>query len=81
MLLDAEVDVNAQGGSCGSALQAASDRGHKKVVKMLKDAGADINAHGGDHGNALQVASEADRSRAALRGECWTNPALPTHGI
>jgi ankyrin repeat protein len=35
MLLDKGADVNAQGGEYGSALQAASDRGHKAVVKLL----------------------------------------------
>jgi hypothetical protein len=38
--LDKDADVNAQGGSYGNALQAASYGGHKQVVKMLLDAGA-----------------------------------------
>ncbi|THY04866.1 Pfs, NACHT and ankyrin domain protein [Aureobasidium pullulans] len=37
-------DVNAQGGYYGSALQAASVRGHDKIVQMLLDEGADVNA-------------------------------------
>ena len=44
MLLDQGVDVNAQGGEFGSALQAASSKGHEKVVQMLLDQGADVNA-------------------------------------
>ena len=40
VLLDAGVDVNAQGEGYGTALQAASIGGHEKVVKMLLDAGA-----------------------------------------
>jgi hypothetical protein len=50
-------DVNAQGGRCGNALQAASYGGHEKVVRMLLDTGADVMAEGGDYGNALQAAS------------------------
>ena len=40
MLIDAGVDVNAQGGECGNALAAASVRGHERVVQMLIGAGA-----------------------------------------
>ena len=40
LLLNKDADVNAQGGYFGNALQAASYRGHKQVVKMLRDAGA-----------------------------------------
>ena len=43
MLLDKGVDVNAQGGRFGNALQAASERGHEKVVTMLLDKGADVS--------------------------------------
>ncbi|KIX05451.1 uncharacterized protein Z518_06323 [Rhinocladiella mackenziei CBS 650.93] len=56
-MIERAVDVNAQGGLHGSALQAASFCGHEKVVKMLIDAGADVNAQGGEYGNALQAAS------------------------
>ena len=57
MLLDKGADVNAQGGWYGNALQAASSRGHEKVVQILLDKGAEINAQGGIYGNALQAAS------------------------
>ena len=50
-------NINAQGGEYGNALQAASYRGHEKVVQILLDKGADINAQGGRYGNALQAAS------------------------
>ena len=50
-------DVNAQGGHYGTALRAASSRGHDKVVELLLDKGAEINAQGRFHGNALQAAS------------------------
>ena len=49
--------INTQGGYYGNALQAASYRGHDKVVQILLDKGADINAQGEYYGNALQAAS------------------------
>jgi ankyrin repeat protein len=57
LLLDAGVDVNAQGGKFGNALQAASVNGYEQVVKLLLDAGADVNAQGGHFDSALQAAS------------------------
>jgi ankyrin repeat protein len=51
------IDVNAQGGKYGNALQAASYRGHGTVVKMLLDSGADVNIQRGEYDNALQAAS------------------------
>ena len=48
--------VNAQRGRFGNALQAASHRGHDKVVQMLLGAGADVNAEGGEYSNALLAA-------------------------
>ncbi|KAI9766598.1 MAG: hypothetical protein M1840_006409 [Geoglossum simile] len=57
LLLDKDVDVNAQGGYYGNALQAASDQGHEQIVRLLLDRGADINAQGGIYGNTLRAAS------------------------
>lgn len=57
LLLDQRAEVNAQGGSCGNALQAASYECYEQIVKMLLDQGADVNAQGRDYGNALQAAS------------------------
>ncbi|KAF2186078.1 hypothetical protein K469DRAFT_574043, partial [Zopfia rhizophila CBS 207.26] len=46
------------GGYYGTALKAASDGGHEKVVEMLLSNGADVNAQGGSYeGTALQAAS------------------------
>lgn len=53
----AGADVNAQGGYYGSSLEAASSKGHEKVVELLLVAGADANAQGGYYGNALEAAS------------------------
>ena len=51
--------INAQGGDCGNALQAASYRGHEKVVTILLDKGANVNAQDKLYSNALQAASES----------------------
>jgi ankyrin repeat protein len=57
MLLDKGVDVNAQVGYYGNALQAASVYGHKEIATLLLDKGADVNAQGGEYGSALCAAS------------------------
>ena len=56
-LLEMKVDVNAQGGEYGNALQAALMGGHEAIAKLLIENGADVNAQGGFYGNALQAAS------------------------
>jgi hypothetical protein len=57
--LDEKVpDLIAQGGHYGSALQAASNNGHKEIVQLLLESGADVNAQGASFGNALQAASD-----------------------
>ncbi|CUS15230.1 unnamed protein product, partial [Tuber aestivum] len=56
LLLRRGADVNAQGGVCGNALQAAAYRGHESVVQLLLERGAEANAKGGHYGNALQAA-------------------------
>jgi ankyrin repeat protein len=57
-LLEHGADVNAQGGVYGTALQAASARGHAEIVRQLLERGADVNAQGGENGTALQDASD-----------------------
>jgi len=50
--------VNAQGGHCGNALQAASFWGDLKVVRYLLERGANANAQGGRYRTALASARE-----------------------
>jgi ankyrin repeat protein len=50
-------DIDAQCGYYGSALQAASFKGHLGIMKMLIGAGADVNAQSGNLYSALQYAS------------------------
>jgi ankyrin repeat protein len=57
MVETTQTDVNAQGGEYGNALQAASYKGHMKIVQLLLEKGAEVNAQGGKYGNALQAAS------------------------
>lgn len=57
-LLDNSVDVNAQGGRYGTALQAASyHQANMLILQHLLDHGANVNAQGGKYGTALQAAS------------------------
>lgn len=64
--LSANVDVNAQGGYYGNALQEASVYSHEEVVRLLFDEGADVNAHGGKYGNALQAAWKVGHEQVVL---------------
>ncbi|KAH0537579.1 hypothetical protein FGG08_005645 [Glutinoglossum americanum] len=57
LLLEKGVDVNADGGLYGNALQAASRHGHDAVARILLENGADANGEGGYLGSALQAAS------------------------
>ncbi|KIM94779.1 hypothetical protein OIDMADRAFT_34784 [Oidiodendron maius Zn] len=50
-------EVNAQGGDYGSALQAASGRGHEQIVKLLEK-GADVNV--------LQAASDRGQEQIVI---------------
>jgi ankyrin repeat protein len=57
VLLEKGANVNAHGGKCGTALQAASVHGQEATVALLLKKGADVNSQGGEYGNALQAAS------------------------
>ena len=46
-------NVNAQGGDCSNALQAALLGRHQEIVRLLLDKGANTNARGYRYGNAL----------------------------
>ncbi|PNP58266.1 hypothetical protein THARTR1_01781 [Trichoderma harzianum] len=50
------INVNAQGGIFGSALQAAAFSGQTESIRLLLDRGADVNARGGKCGSALNAA-------------------------
>lgn len=59
MLIEKGASVNAQGGYCGNALQAASYKGFEDVVQILLNNNVDVNALGGKYLHALQAASVA----------------------
>ncbi|KAK4450964.1 hypothetical protein QBC34DRAFT_493465 [Podospora aff. communis PSN243] len=51
--------INGEGGTCGSALQAASCAGREDVVRILLSHGAEVNAESGYFGSPLQAAAAA----------------------
>ncbi|KAK5747553.1 hypothetical protein LTR17_000196 [Elasticomyces elasticus] len=65
VLLEQGADVNAHGGSCGNALNAASLQGHEKIVQLLLDNRANIDDnrpsrdYNKDYPNAIYIASRA----------------------
>ncbi len=61
LLADGGVDVNAVGGTYGTALQAASANGHLETVKGLVRHGADVDVRVGRFGCALNAAANAGR--------------------
>ncbi|UKZ66398.1 uncharacterized protein TrAtP1_007573 [Trichoderma atroviride] len=52
-----DINVNAEGGKYGSALQAAAYAGQPESVKLLIQKGAKVNAQGGGYKNALNAAT------------------------
>jgi ankyrin repeat protein len=60
-LLNKNIDINAQGGYWGNALQAAVGEDNIEMVKLLLEEGADVNAQCGYYGNALQIAAAFGR--------------------
>lgn len=50
------IDINAQGGLFGSALQAAAYSGQTRTIYLLLNKGAYVNARGGQYGSALNAA-------------------------
>ena len=43
-LLEGGVEIDAQGGHRGSALQTASAEGHEKIVQILLEKGSEVYA-------------------------------------
>ncbi|EPE30107.1 Ankyrin repeat-containing protein [Glarea lozoyensis ATCC 20868] len=56
-LLDNKADMESEDSDGGTALHAASERGHENVVKLLLKTGAKVNATDIDGGTALHRAS------------------------
>ncbi|KAJ7605972.1 hypothetical protein DFH06DRAFT_1252145 [Mycena polygramma] len=56
-LLMRGADVNAQSRLYGNTLQAAAERGHTDMTRLLLEKGAEVDAAGGQYGNALWAAT------------------------
>jgi ankyrin repeat protein len=67
LLLNKGAEVNAQCRHYSNALQAASAKGHKQIVKLLLNKGANINAQGRTYSNALQAAAYAGNNKVLKR--------------
>jgi ankyrin repeat protein len=52
-----------QDGGYGTALQAASEAGHKTIVQLLVERGEDVNAQNRKYGNALQAVSKPGHNK------------------
>lgn len=63
LLIGRGANVNARGGLCGNALQAASYHGSEDIVRILLNNNVDVNALGGVYLHALQAASVAGHER------------------
>ncbi|KAL4959687.1 ankyrin repeat-containing domain protein [Aspergillus stella-maris] len=57
LLLVPRIDVDAEGGRYGSALQAAAVGGSVAIMKMLLESNADVNSQNGTYGTPLIAAS------------------------
>ena len=70
-VLDNKSDFSATEERYGSAIQAASVKGHARIVRLLIDAGADVNVVGGEYGHALiaAIAKNHDAVVKLLLGE------------
>ncbi|OQD60954.1 hypothetical protein PENPOL_c019G01172 [Penicillium polonicum] len=67
MLLEAQAEVNAQGGKYRNALQAAcaASKGNTEIVQMLLETQAEVNAQGGKYGSPLLAAVHKDHTDRA----------------
>lgn len=63
ILLEEDIDVDAQGGLFGTALQTAALADEGEVVKTLLQRGANINVQGGFFNTALQAAASQGYSK------------------
>ncbi|KAF4547992.1 Ankyrin repeat-containing protein 14 [Elsinoe fawcettii] len=63
LLLEKGADVNASGGSYGTALQAAAYKGHADCIQLLIHWRANVNAQGGKYGNALRAAISCSHTK------------------
>ncbi|KAI9878600.1 MAG: hypothetical protein M1830_000460 [Pleopsidium flavum] len=57
LLIEEGANVNAQSGSYGTALNAASAEGNEAIAHLLIEKGANVNAQAKHHETALQLAS------------------------
>ncbi|KAJ5128076.1 hypothetical protein N7448_008855 [Penicillium atrosanguineum] len=64
-IVERGANINGQDGFYKNTLQAASSRGHDKIVQILLERGAYVNAQGEFYGNALRAASSGGHEKIA----------------
>ena len=74
LLLKLDVDIHAEGGIYGSAMQAAAYSGQIDMLKRLLDSGADVHVKSGFYGSCLQAACCAESRRWWDIFTDWSDP-------
>lgn len=64
LLLDAGANINALGGTYGTALIVAIKEGEESLMRLLLKRGVDVNLVGGEYGTALEAVVREENLRS-----------------